>query len=89
VASRAVLTERDTLRIRVTCGESLSGPARFVVGSVGERRVELEPDCRRSVEIPLRRRFAKRLRSGKVRTVRVTAIAPGGDPVTTKLRVRI
>jgi hypothetical protein len=87
MAPEAVLTRRDTLRIHVTCEGTAGGLANFVVGSVGRKRVELKQDCRRAVEIPLRRRFARRLRRGEVHRVRVTATAPG-DMVTKRLRVR-
>jgi parallel beta-helix repeat protein len=87
MAPKAVLTRRGTLRIHVTCDGTAAGPARFVVGRAGRKRVELGPDCSRAVEIPLRRRFVRRLRRGEVRHVRVTATAPG-DRLTKRLRVR-
>jgi hypothetical protein len=88
VARRAVLTRRGKLRIRVTCVGPSGGWARFVVGRGGQREVALAPGCRRAVEIPLKRRFARRLRRGKIRAVRLTAIGPDGEAVTSRLRVR-
>jgi parallel beta-helix repeat protein len=89
VAPRAVLTQEGKLRIRVRCAGSLGGRARFVVRPrLGRKRVALGPDCRRSVEISLRRRFVRRVRRGGVRAVRLTYSAPGTEPVTTRLRVR-
>ena len=85
---RAVLTASGTLRIHVRCARSHAGLARFVVRGAGRKRVALERGCRRPVEISLRRRFARRLRGGLVRRVRVTATAPGGDRVSRRLRVR-
>jgi hypothetical protein len=87
LASKAVLTRRGTLRIRVTCDGSPGDAARIVVGDVGERRVALKPNCSRAVEVRLPRRFVKRLRRGEVRRVRVTATAPR-DRVSRRLRVR-
>jgi F5/8 type C domain/Right handed beta helix region len=88
VGSNAVLTDDDRLRIRVRCVGSTGGRVRFIVRRAGRRRVALESGCRRSVEIPLRRRFVRRLRRGEVRMIRLTAIAPDGDTVTTRVRVR-
>jgi len=87
LASKAVLTRRGTLRVRVTCDGAPGDAARIVVGDVGEKRITLKPDCSRAVEIPLPRRFVKRLRRGKVQRVRVTATAPR-DRVSKRLRVR-
>ena len=88
IGSKAGLTHRGRLRIRVTCAGASAGTARFIVRRAGRRRVELEPACRRSVAIPLRRRLVRRLRRGKVRTVRLKTIAPNGDTFKTRLRVR-
>jgi len=87
LASKAVLTRRGTLKVRLTCDGAPGDAARIVVGRVGEKRVALKPDCSRAVEIPLPRRFVKRLRSGRVERVRVTATAPR-DRVSKRLRVR-
>jgi hypothetical protein len=87
LASKAVLTRRGTLRVRVTCDGSPGDAARIVVGDVGQKRIALKPDCSRAVEVPLPRRFVKRLRRGEVRRVRVTATAPR-DRVSRRLRVR-
>ena len=88
VAPGAVLTRGGKLRIRVSCSGAPAGRARFAVGRMGHKRVALRPDCDRVVAIPLRRRFVRRIRGGMVRTVRLTAIAPGTEPLATRVRVR-
>jgi hypothetical protein len=89
IGSKAVLTGRGRLRIHVTCVGAFGGKARFIVRHAGRRRVRLAPACDRSVAIPLRRRFVRRLRSGKIDGVRLKAIGPDGEIVKTRLRVRV
>jgi hypothetical protein len=88
VASEAVLTDKGRLRIRVTCVGSSAGRARFVVRHAGHKRVALRRGCSRSVEIPLKRRFVRRLRRGKLSALRLMATAPSGSRLTTRVRVR-
>lgn len=87
LSSRAVLTRRGTLKVRLTCDGAPGDAARIIVGNVGEKRIALKPDCSRAVEIPLPRRFVRRLRRGEMRRVRVTATAPR-DRVSKRVRVR-
>jgi len=99
VAPDARVTRAGKLRVEFSCVGDVRGKARFAVVArragarrnvrLGRKRAAIRPSCARTIEIPLRPRLLKRLRAGRLDALRVTAAAPGGDPVTTWLNVRL